>query len=339
MIDIDCIESDRPKIFKYIISRFGEEHTARVSSFGTDAELATIDDIIGGFHNRWVKHHQDQKDSESPWSLKFAAKVKEEYNADPANARQAHPEVFRYFDGLLSTRVSQSVHPAGMVISPLNLAEEYGVFYKDGEQCLFLDMDELHDVGAAKYDFLILKTVKVINDTCKYIGQKYPRTHEINWEDQEVWKDMLKTPGAVFQFEGNYAFESLRKFKPQSIFDMSLVTACIRPSGASYRDDLLRRKPHHNPSEIIDKLLEDNYGFLVYQEEVIAFLQQICGLSGSQADTIRRGIARKKPEILEKSLPEILDGYCAKSDHPREVAERECQEFLQIISDASSYMF
>ena len=120
---------------------------------------------------------------------------------------------------------------------------------------------------------------------------------------------------------------------------MSLVTASIRPSGASYRDALLARKPHKNPSELIDNLLKDNMGFLVYQEDIIAFLQKVCGLSGSYADTVRRGIARKKPEILEKALPKILEGYCEKSDHPRQEAEKECGEFLKIIEDASSYMF
>ena len=75
---------------------------------------------------------------------------------------------------------------------------------------------------------------------------------------------------------------------------MSLVTASIRPSGASYRNDLMQRKVHKNPSELIDKLLEKDYGYLVYQESIIAFLQQICGLTGSEADTVRRGIAKKK---------------------------------------------
>ena len=226
-----------------------------------------------------------------------------------------------------------------MVISPINLDAEYGVFDKDDERCLVIDMEELHEVGAAKYDFLVLKTVQVIRDTCRYLGVPYPRTHEIDWYDEAVWEDMIKCPYAVFQFEGDYAYKSLKQFKPRSIFDMSLVTACIRPSGASYRDDLLSKKPHKNPSGLIDSLLKDNNGYLVYQEDIIAFLQKVCGLSGSYADTVRRGIARKKPEILEEALPKILEGYCSKSDHPRKDAEKECGEFLRIIEDASSYMF
>ena len=120
---------------------------------------------------------------------------------------------------------------------------------------------------------------------------------------------------------------------------MSLITAALRPSGASYRDDLMQHKPHKNPSALIDELLKDNNGYLIYQEDVIKFLQQICGFSGSDADNTRRTIARKKPEDLEKILPDILNGYCEKSPQPREIAEQEAKEFLQIISDASSYMF
>ncbi len=102
----------------------------------------------------------------------------------------------------------------------------------------------------------------------------------------------------IFQFESAFAFDCLRKFKPKNIFDMSLVTACIRPTGASYRDELLARKVHKNPSEVIDKLLENNLGYLVYQEDTIAFLQQICGLSGSEADNIRRAIGRFLPSAI-----------------------------------------
>ena len=338
-IDIDVVESDRPAIFQYIMQRFGLSHTARVASFGTLAELATIEDSGGALRSIWESKHPDAGKADNPWSMARIDKIKSEYKSDPQAAKDKYPELFYYFDGMLGTKVSQSVHPAGMVISPIDLDAEYGVFDKDNERCLVIDMEELHEVGAAKYDFLVLKTVQVIRDTCRYIGIPYPRTHEINWNDEAVWEDMIKCPYAIFQMEGEYAFLSLKKYAPKSIFDMSLVTACIRPSGASYRDDLLSRKPHKNPSELIDDLLANNNGYLVYQEDIIAFLQKVCGLSGSYADTVRRGIARKKPEILEEALPKILEGYCSKSDRPRKEAEQECGEFLRIIEDASAYMF
>lgn len=336
-IDIDCVESDRPAIFRYITDRFGADKTARVASFGTMQAKGAIDDIGRCLAQRWAQTHGS---GENPWSLPNISKIKNEYEADPEKTRGKYKELFYFFDGLLDTKISQSVHPAGMVISPITLVDNFGVFDKDNESCLMLDMENIHDyTGLAKYDFLILKTVQVIRDTCRYLNRPYPKTHEINWNDEAVWADMIKNPSGIFQFEGKFAFDSLKKFVPKSIFDMSIVTACIRPSGASYRDQLLARVPHKNPSEIIDGLLADNLGYLIYQEDTIKFLQQICGLTGSEADNIRRAIGRKQRDRLEKALPSILEGFCGKSPKPRAEAEQEAKEFLQIIEDSASYQF
>lgn len=357
-IDIDCIESDRPAIFNYIVDRFGEDKTARVASFGTVKARGVVDMIGRYLASEWNKEHPnaDMTNLENPWSLKNIKVIKEKIAPIEVKAKElkkpiikfdefkqlynSYPELFYYFEGLYDTKISQSVHPAGMVISPITLNDNIGVFNKDGEICLFLDMENVHDyTGLAKYDFLILKTVQVIRETCDYLGVDYPKTHEIDWDDKNVWEDIIKHSAAIFQFESDFAFKCLKKFKPQNIFDMSLVNGCIRPSGASYRDALLSRKVHKNPSEIIDELLKDNLGFLVYQEDTIKFLQEICGLSGSEADNIRRAIGRKQKDRLDSALPSILEGYCSKSSKPRNEAEGEAKEFLQIIEDSASYQF
>lgn len=337
-IDIDCVESDRPAIFEHITNRFGKEKTARVASFGTIQDKGVIDDVGRHLSIKWVKEHPEDKNN--PWSLDNIAKIKNEFAADPEKAKKKYPEIFYYYEGLLDTKISQSVHPAGMVIAPITLFDNFGTFDKDGDTCLMLDMENVHDfTGLAKYDFLVLKTVQVIRDACRYLNKPYPKTHEIDWFDKDVWASMISNPMGVFQFEGAFAFDSLKKFNPQSIFDMSIVTACIRPSGASYRDVLLARKIHKNPSEIIDELLKDNLGYLIYQEDTIKFLQEICGLSGSEADNIRRAIGRKQKDRLDKAMPSILEGYCNKSTQPRDVAEKEAKEFLQVIEDSASYQF
>lgn len=301
-------------------------------------EKGVIDDVGRHLAMKWREKYGDSNDN--PWSLSRISKIKDEYASNPEKTKKKYHELFYYFDGLLGTKISQSVHPAGMVISPISLSDNYGVFDKEGDSCLMLDMENIHDfTGLAKYDFLILKTVQVIRDTCRYIGIPYPKSHEIDWEDQAVWEDMIRNPSGIFQFEGVFAFDCLKKFNPKSIFDMSIVTACIRPSGTSYRDALLARKRHNNPSEIIDELLKDNLGYLIYQEDTIKFLQQICGLSGSESDNIRRAIGRKQKERLDKAMPSILEGYCSKSPKPRDVAENEAKEFLQVIEDSASYQF
>ena len=337
-IDIDCVDSDRPAIFKHITGRFGKEKTARVASFGTIQDKGVADEVGRHLSLQWAKAHPNEKNN--PWSIEAIKKIKKEFAADPEKTKAKYPEIFYYYDGLLDTKISQSVHPAGIVIAPITLADNFGTFDKDDDVCLMLDMENVHDfTGLAKYDFLVLKTVQVIRDACRYLNKHYPKTHEIDWFDKEVWAGMISNPMGVFQFEGAFAFDSLKKFNPQSIFDMSIVTACIRPSGASYRDVLLARQIHKNPSEIIDELLKDNLGYLIYQEDTIKFLQEICGLSGSEADNIRRAIGRKQKDRLDKAMPDILNGYCNKSPKTRAEAEEEAKEFLQIIEDSASYQF
>ena len=286
-----------------------------------------------------LKEENERIFQKNPWVGKVNNEIKDLFELDEEKARAKYPEVFYYYDGLLDVAISQSMHPAGIVASPIALRDHYGTFLSEGKEILQIDMECVHEAGLVKYDILGLKNIEIIKDTYALIGKPYPKSHEINWDDDAVWKDMLRSPIGIFQFESAFAFDSLRKFKTHSIYDMSLVTACIRPSGASYRDELLQRKPHHNPSPIIDDLLKDNLGYLIYQEDTIKFLQEICGLSGSEADNVRRAIGRKQKDRLEAALPDILEGYCSKSSQPREVAEEEAKEFLQIIEDSASYQF
>lgn len=286
-----------------------------------------------------LKEENEKIFQKNPWVGKVNTEIKDLFELDEEKARSQYPEVFYYYDGLLDVAISQSMHPAGIVASPITLRDHYGTFLSEGKEILQIDMECVHEAGLVKYDILGLKNTEIIKDTYALIGKPYPKSHEINWNDDAVWNDMLRSPIGIFQFESAFAFDSLRKFKTHSIYDMSLVTACIRPSGASYRDELLQRKPHHNPSPIIDDLLKDNLGYLIYQEDTIKFLQQICGLSGSEADNVRRAIGRKQKDRLEAALPDILEGYCSKSSQPRNIAEEEAKEFLQIIEDSASYQF
>lgn len=280
-----------------------------------------------------------EQSAANPYSLDNIARIKKEYEEDPDGTKKKYPDIFYYFEGLLNTAISQSMHPAGIIVSPITLPDNYGTFWADGKRILQINMEECHEVSLNKYDLLGLKNVEIIKDTCALAGIPYPKSNEINWNDEKVWADIITSPAGIFQFEGDYAFKMLQSFQPHKINDMSLVNAALRPSGASYRDRLLAHEINHNPSEIIDDLLKDNFGFLVFQEDTIAFLQKICGLSGSEADNIRRAIGRKQKDRLEKAMPSILEGYCSKSDKPRDVAEKEAKAFLQIIEDSSNYQF
>lgn len=334
-IDCDFSPNQRELVYNYIINRFSQEKTAFILAVGTNAEKGTIDDIGRGLDLMYKKRKEH-----SPYSLQNVERIKKEFEENQEEARKNYPELFYYFDGMVNTVVSQSMHPAGIVASPITLYDNYGIFYdKDGHVILQIDMEEVHEVSLVKYDILGLKNISIIKDCCKYANVEYPKCHTIDFEDEEVWKDMTECGIGIFQFEGDYAHRLLKDFEPHKINDLSLINASLRPSGESYRDNLIAKIPNKNPSEIIDELLKENNGYLVFQEDTIAFLQNICGLSGSDADNIRRAIGRKQKDRLEKAMPQILEGYCSKSDKPREEAELEAKTFLQIIEDSANYQF
>ena len=322
-IDIDIAPSQRHLVYEHIIDKFGSNNTAYILAIGTISDKGTIDEIGRALN----------------YPLDDVARIKKEFEIDPDNTKEKYKELFYYFDGLVNTAISQSMHPAGIVVAPLTLPDNYGTFWQDGKRIMAINMEEIHEVSLVKYDLLGLKNVEIIKDCCELVGIPYPRSHTVNWEDDKVWDDIITSPVGIFQFESQFAFDSLKKFKPRRVNDLSLVNAALRPSGTSYRDRLLGGEINKNPSELIDELLKPNKGFLVFQEDTIAFLQNICGLSGGDADNVRRAIGRKQRDRLEAAMPQILDGYCKMSPKPREVSEQEAKEFLQIIEDSSNYQF
>lgn len=207
---------------------------------------------------------------------------------------RTNKEMFYYYDGLFDTIVSKGKHPAGIIGSPITLYDNLCVFYQDGDEnqpvssCSMKAVDSLNYV---KFDILGLKNIGIVANVCELANLNFftdCRSHNINWNDEKVWNDMLKSNVGIFQFEGDFAFSLLKQFQPKQINDLSLINASLRPSGASYRNKLIAREFHSNPSKEIDELLKDNLGYLVFQEDTIKFLSEICGFTGSEADSVRR---------------------------------------------------
>ena len=341
-IDIDISPSQRHLVYEHIIDKFGIDNTAYILAVGTISDKGTIDEIGRALMYKWNEAHGlkfDDKTRDNPYHYDVIAKIKKEFEADPEATKEKYPDLFYYFDGLVNTAISQSMHPAGIVVAPLTLPDNYGTFWQDGKRIMSINMEEIHEVSLVKYDLLGLKNVEIIKDCCELAGIPYPKSHTVNWGDNEVWDDIVTSPVGIFQFESSFAFDSLKKMQPRRVNDLSLANAALRPSGTSYRDRLLGGEINKNPSELIDDLLKQNKGFLVFQEDTIAFLQNICGLSGGDADNVRRAIGRKQKDRLDAAMPQILDGYCKMSPKPRDVAEQEAKEFLQIIEDSSNYQF
>ncbi len=376
-IDLDISPDQRELVYNHIIESFGYDRTAYILAIGTISDKGTIDEIsraldiplnevakikelYGSYKDSIANTEKRIKDIENKNNfedIKNASKDSELYNLrkDYENKLSEHEhalknmkdlkenqyrELFYYFDGLNGTPISQSIHPAGIVVSPVTLPDNYGTFWSDGKRIMCINMEEIHDgAGLVKYDLLGLKNLQIIRKCYEYVGKPYPKAHQINWCDENVWDDIVIAPAGIFQFESAYSFEMLKNYKPQCINDLSMINASLRPSGASYRDRLLAGEINENPSPLIDELLKDNRGFLIFQEDTIKFLQNICGLSGSEADNVRRAIGRKQMDRLQKALPKILEGYCKMSSQPKEIAEQEAKAFLQIIEDSANYQF
>ena len=378
-IDIDFAPEDRVKVYEFIINKFTPAKTSYIAAFSTLKDRGTIDVLAKGLKYDDLDVVMDIKNQFDKLFEEYSKIIQEEVNTEELEVAEAksidfdyhdvystrirnsksltrannlkkefqalkdnNKDIFYYFDGLKNTIIAKGVHPSGIIGSPITLADNLGVFYKDGDESQPVSvcaMKAVDSVNFVKFDILGLKTVGIMKDVYKYIGSHYLKAHEINWNDDKVWDNMVTSNVGVFQFEGDYAFALLKDFKPRFINDMSLINAALRPSGKSYRDRLIKKDFNMNPSEEIDNLLKENYGYLVYQEDTIKFLTDICGFDGSTADTTRRAIGKKDLVLLNEQLPKILEGYCKVSPKPREIAEEEAKQFIQIIDDSSEYQF
>lgn len=381
-IDVDFAGEDREKVYQYIIQRFTPEKTAYIAAFSTLKDRGCIDVLAGGLGYKDLDKVMEIKDKFDDYLSDYSKVIQAEVGLEELaengeidstavsfdnhdiylsrindNRIRNHidsvkksydslisqnQDLFYYLDGLKGTIVAKGQHPSGMIGSPITLADNIGLYYRDGDENLPVStcaMKAVDSLNYVKFDILGLKTVGIIKDACKYAGIPYPKSYELNWNDHKVWDNMIKAQQGVFQFEGDYAFSLLKDFKPTTINHMSMVNAALRPSGKSYRDKMIAGIHNENPSEEIDKLLESNNGYLIFQEDTIKFLTDICDFTGSAADTTRRAIGKKDEKLLKEQLPKILEGYCNHSSKERNVAEEEAKQFVQIVQDSSDYQF
>ena len=112
------------------------------------------------------------------------------------------------------------MHPAGIIVSPVTLPDNYGTFWNDGKRILTINMEEIHEVSLVKYDILGLKNIEIINDTCKLANIQYPKSYNVNWNDEKVWSHIADSPVGIFQFESKFAYDSLKKFNCKKVNDL-----------------------------------------------------------------------------------------------------------------------
>lgn len=278
--------------------------------------------------------------TENPYTLEYGKRAKNAYEADPESARKQFPNIFYFFDGMMGTIVSAGMHAAGMIVSPVDLDENYGTLLNDGVKVLQLTMDSAHDARLIKYDLLAVSNIGILRDACKMAKVPFPSASNIDFSEPAMWDDIVRSPVGVFQFESNSSFRLLRTMKPRSVEDLSILTAALRPGAASFRDDIVQRQVKKNANPQIDELLKETYGYVLYQESITQFLTDLCGFESTHADDVRKAICKKKEDQVERAIPDIVEGYCAHAvGVPREEAEKQVAEFIQVVRDAGSYAF
>ena len=276
--------------------------------------------------------------------------------------RRKYPELFRFVDIVQGVVINTSSHASGHVITDRKIAEELGLCSNKGDQYPICcqEMSILDKYNWVKFDLLGLRTLEHINLCSEYAGLPYltPDTPIINdLQDPEVYKSLSKDTTMIFQYESNlathfiqtfFAEKTIKKVKKRlGDYDYarmgSIATAALRPGSTSYREDVANGQFVDYDLNQFQKFLDPTFGRLIFQETITGFLVEFCGYTSGKADVIRRLVAKKHPEDLEKVLPEITDGFCnvmgEKYGFTREQAEAAIKPFEQTIIDASSYAF
>lgn len=274
-----------------------------------------------------------------------------------SDMREEYPELFEAVDLLIGTIVSMGSHPSGFVVSPTPLDSHISTVYtKESKYCVTaINMKELDGLNYVKLDLLGLDNIELVNDACDLIGIDRLTPDNIDITDVDVWMSMKDSTLGVFQMESPFAHsiikqmfsdESMSRIKNSTgsvnfISMLSMANGAIRPSGESYRNNLAQGITNDNGHEALNDLLKDTLGYLVFQEQIIEFLIKFCDHTGSEADSVRRGLSKK--EGTEQYLPKIREGFYKKMKEEygesEEHSEELLQQFLKVIEDASDYGF
>lgn len=285
-------------------------------------------------------------------------------------SREKYKELFKYVDLIKGTIVSVGSHPCGCVVAPFTITDRFGTFTTSTSNYPVsqINMKEIDSLNYVKLDLLRLDTIELINDTCKLAGIERLTPDNVDITDVTVWDSIRDDTTQIFQWEGNtgdnyikklLSDENIKRFQEvnENVDRMTLLSignSAIRPAGASYREDLASGVVRKTGSKPIDDFLSNTFGYLVFQEQIISFLHQYCGFTMGEADIVRRGFAKKTG--TDKYIPIIKNGgyLTDKSDHyikgyittMKELygidevkSEEDIVAFIQVIEDASSYLF
>jgi DNA polymerase-3 subunit alpha len=323
-IDIDFCMNRRSSVIDYVTKKYGRENVSQIITFGTMAARGVIKDTGRGMEMTFAE--VDKIAKMIPAELHITLDKALAQNPDLKNLAQNDPkvkeliEVAKRLEGLAR---HASTHAAGVVISPKPITEFVPLYKSSKDEITTMyPMTDVEKMGLLKMDFLALTTLTIIDDILRML--KHHEGLDLNMDalpldDEQTYA--LFSAGltdGVFQFESSGMKDILRKFKPSSIEHLTALNALYRPGpiGGGMIDDFIKRK--HGSKKIeyelseLKTVLQETYGVIVYQEQVMQIANIIAGYSLGEADLLRRAMGKKKAEEMAAQREKFVSGANAK---------------------------
>lgn len=341
-IDIDFEDIRRDEIIRYLIDKYGRENVVKVITFQNLKARKVIKEVgrVMGISfsrlNSLTKLVPNELNITLPEAVRRVPELKElSETGDPEG------EVVRIALRLEGLPGYPSTHAAGVVIGDEPLIEIIPLF-KDtrrNEICTQFEKDAVEEMGLLKMDILGLRNLTIIRETLDLVKERHNKTvdwEKINYEDRETFNLLSRGEGiGVFQLESEGMRELLRSLQPHTFTDIIALIALYRPGplGSNMVEDYVQRKHGRKgveyPHPVLEPILEETYGVILYQEQVMQIASELGGFSMSEADELRKAMGKKIPGVMEKYRDKFIEGALQKKVE-RTVAERvfELMEFF-----------
>ena len=330
-IDIDFCQERRDEVIAYVKSKYGEESVAQIGTFGTMAARAAIKDV--GRALDVPLDRVTQLTNMVPKTLGITLDEALEQSADLKQAYQSDPAVRELIDiarKLEGTNRNAGTHAAGVVIAngPLSdyvplqrvVRKNEDAGSRNGEAVVTTQwvMGDLEKVGLLKMDFLGLGTLTLLDKAVRLIektrGEKID-VYKLPLDDPETFQLLQRGDSkGVFQLESDGFRELLKRLRPDSIRDIIALNALYRPGplGGGMVDAYInckhgREKPVY-PHPVLEEILSETYGVMVFQEQIMRILNRLGGIELSSAYACIKAISKKKQEIIDARRMDFLKG-------------------------------
>jgi len=332
-IDIDFCMRRRGELIDYVTQKYGRENVAQIITFGTMAAKAAIKDVGRAMDipyaevDRLAKLVPNTLGIELEPALAQTPQLKAAVTSDE-RLKDLMAVALR-LEGLAR---HASTHAAGVVISPRPLTDIVPLYKTSRDEVTTqYDMNALERIGLLKMDFLGLTTLTVLQDTARMIEQNRALKVELDTlalDDSDTYKLFARgDTTAIFQFESHGMRDILRRYQPTRIEDLTALNALYRPGPiqGGMIDDFIKRK--HGTTKVtyelpqLKDILEETYGVILYQEQVMQIANCLASFSLGEADILRRAMGKKKKEEMAAQRAKFMAG-CATNKIPEKKAER-----------------